>query len=209
MSLNAFDLLMIVFLLIGIIYGAFRGATKQMMGLFSVWLGLIICLWLYIPFSRRILKGLFTKATDTAAASNVIFDTFSFIMLLIIFAATVQFIFIYTTKSPEEKRDKSKKNFTERAEEKSTLSLLNLFGGLITGFIVTLVWLSVFMAPFRYAIFSVRANTNFLNNLRIAMSDSTLIPYFKLVLSWIYLSIQFFIPPTGLPIIFRGFLGEG
>lgn len=209
MSLNAFDLLMIVFLLIGIIYGAFRGAARQLMGLFSAWLGLIICLWLYIPFSRRILRGLFLKTTDSASANNVVFDTFSFFLLVIIFATIVQLIFIYTTKSPEEKRDTSGTSFMDRAEEKSSVSMLNVVGGLITGFIVTAVWISLFMAPTQYAIFSIRSSNNFLNSLRVAMNTSALIPYFQIVLSWIYQSIQFFIPPTGLPVIFRGFLGGG
>ena len=205
--LNAFDLLIIVFLFCGIIYGAFRGASRQLIGLLSAWLGLIICLWLYLPFSRRILKGLFVKKAETANVSNVVFDTFSFIMLLILFAVIVQVIFLLTTKSPEEKTGNRGKHFTERAEQRQSISVLNVFGGLFTGFVVTLVWLSIFMAPVQHAVFSFGGG-GFIGGLRNAMATSALLPLFRQVLGGIYWSISFFIP-GGLPLIFRSFLDGG
>jgi hypothetical protein len=206
--LNAFDLLIIVFLFIGIIYGAFRGASRQLIGLLSAWLGLIVCLWLYIPFSRQILKGLFVKKESTADVSNVVFDTFSFIMLLILFAVIVQAVFVLTTKSPEEKTGGRKKHFTERAEQKQSIGVLNVFGGLFTGFLVTLVWLSIFMAPIQYAVFSLNTGGGFIAGMKTAMTTSALLPLFRQVLAGIYWSISFF-TPGGLPLIFRSFLGEG
>lgn len=208
MTLNEFDLLVIIFLLIGVIYGAFRGAGRQIIGLFSAWLGLIVCLWLYIPFSRRILKGIFLKQENVESASNVVFDTFAFFMLLIVFSAIVQFIIVQTTKSPEEKTDQSGKTFIDRANQKNTISIVNLLGGLITGFVVTAVWVSILMAPVQHALFSMNTSSGFFIQLKSAMSTSFLVPYFKLVLGGIYASIQFFIPSSGgLPVIFRSFLG--
>lgn len=206
MRLNEFDLLIIVFLFIGVVYGVFRGAARQLIGLISAWLGLIICLWLYIPFSRQILKGLFLKQSDVQTASNVVFDTFSFVILLILFAVIVQFLFVQTTKSPEERKDTSGRHFLEKAEEKSSISMVNVVGGLFTGFIVSTVWLSIFMAPVQHAVFSVNTSNSFIAALRGAMNTSAILPLFKQVLSGIYWSIQFF-TPGGLPLIFRSFLG--
>ena len=171
----------------------------QIMGLFSAWLGLIICLWLYIPFSRRILMGMFGKASD-ATANPVVFDTVSFVLLLILFATIVQVIFIQTTKSPEEKKDTSGKDFTEKANKKNSFNFLNVLGGLVTGFIVTAVWLSIFMAPVQYVVFAAGSSS-----LQNALRQSFLMPYFQLVLFGIYTSIKFFIPEQ-LPIIFSSFL---
>jgi len=208
MSFNPFDILVVVLLVIGIIYGAIRGAGRQIMGLFSAWLGLVICLWLYRPFSRNILMGLFAKAAGNSQGSNAVFDTFSFIMLLILFAAILQFIFIQTTKSPEEKTDTSGKTFIEKAQQKSPLSALNILGGLLTGFIVTMVWLSIFLAPIQFVVLAARSGGSFVTGLRVAMSSSALLPFFKQTLTLIYLTIQPFTPPTGLPTIFSSFLGN-
>jgi len=206
MALNEFDLLVIVIILIGIVYGVFRGAGRQIAGLFSAWLGLIVCLWLYIPFSRKILQGIFGKMGG--GGSNVVFDTFSFFMLLIIFSALVQFIILQTTKSPEEKTDASDKTFVDRANQRNTMGALNVVGGLVTGLIVTVVWLSIFMAPIQHAVSSAGSGGTFVVQLRAAMNTSFLIPLLRQVLGMIYWSIQFFIPSSGeLPVIFRSFLG--
>ena len=205
MSLNAFDLLLLVFLLIGVMYGALRGAGRQLMGIISAWLGLIVCLWLYIPFSRRILMGLFKNA-EPSVARTAIFDTFAFIMLLIIFAGLIQFIIIQTTKSPEERTDGSGKSFAEKANDNTTINVGKTLGGIVMGFIITTIWLSVFIAPIRFAIFNVESTNGFVLGLRGAMNTSGLLPYLASVLRLIYVSIQLFIPPTGLPAVFSGFL---
>lgn len=204
MPYNAFDLLIIVFLIVGIMYGAIRGATRQIIGLLSAWLALIACLWLYIPFSRRILLGMFTKAAG--ATSPEVFDTASFIMLLVLFAIFIQVIFIQTTKSPEEKRDTSGKSFIEKAEQKKTVNVLAIVGGLVMGFVVTVVWMSVFLAPIQFVIFAVRSSNSFLNGLQGAMQSSALLPLFNRTLSLIWLSVRPF-APTDLPAIFAGFIG--
>ncbi|MEM7033114.1 MAG: hypothetical protein AAF629_26415 [Chloroflexota bacterium] len=205
MGLNAFDLLLLVFLLIGIVLGAIQGAGRKLVGIISAWLGLIICLWLYIPFSRQILMGLFENS-DGGTRNTAVFDTFAFIMLLIVFSGVIQFIIVQTTKSPEEKTDTSGRSFLEKANESSTINTGKLIGGILMGFIVTTVWISVFVAPIRFAIFNLETGNSFILGLRGAMNTSSLLPYLAMVLRWIYASIQLFIPPTGLPAIFSGFL---
>jgi uncharacterized membrane protein required for colicin V production len=205
--MNEFDLLLIVFILVGVLIGAVRGAVRQLIGLFSAWLGLIICLWLYRPFSRQILMGMF-RNTPREQLNPAVFDTFAFVMLLIVFAVIVQLIFLFTSRSPEEKRQTQKVHWLIKANEKNTVSLLNILGGLVTGLITTVVWISIVLAPFQWVLYSLETPGNFQQSLLIAINNSGLLPYFYQVLYWIYLSIRFFIPPTGLPAIFGNALNS-
>jgi hypothetical protein len=209
MFINEFDLLMIIFLFMGVIYGAIRGATRQTKGLISAWFGLLVCLWLYIPFSRRVLKGIFLKLSPDSYASNVVFDTLAFVILIITFTGLAQLLFIYSSKAPEEKRDTSGKTFMEKANKQfatTSANVFNLFGGLVTGFITTSIWLSLFLAPTQYVLSSVGTG-GLQTGLGSAMNSSLLLPFFHMVLYWVYLSIRLFTPGSGLPSIFSGVLG--
>lgn len=210
MILNPFDLLVIVFLLLGVIYGAIRGASRQTKGLISAWFGLIICLWLYQPFSRKILKGIFLKMAPGSHVGNVVFDTLAFVILIITFAGLAQLLLVFSSQAPEEKKDNTGKTFVDKANKqmgRTSSNIFNLFGGLLTGFISTTIWLSLFLAPIQYVLSSTGGSGNFQNGLRAAMSTSYLLPFFDLVLYWVYLSIRLFIPASGLPSIFSGVLG--
>ena len=207
MALNSFDFLVILILLLGVGLGAVRKVGQQILGLISAWLALIICLWLYIPFSRRVLLGLFAKGGSGAASYTSVFDTVSFFIILFLFAVGIQVVFIQATKSPEAKRDTTGKTFVEKAEEKAPVKFFNIFMGLIVGFVVTVVWLSILMAPLRLVIISAPIRNSLINGLQATMASSALMPFFQQVLTWIYLSIRLFTPATGLPPIFSGFIG--
>jgi len=145
--MNYVDLLLMFILVMGAGYGATRGVTRQLTGLISIWLGLIISLWLYKPFSVKILGGVFTSA------SPLILDSFSFIMLLILFTVIVQGLFIFTTKSPEEKRKKGAKDLNEmldKVDRGPSFGIINALGGLVVGAAVTAVWISIFLAITQY-----------------------------------------------------------
>jgi len=76
-GLNALDLLLLFIMLMGIVVGVLRGMLPQLFSLASIWLGLVITLWLYKPFSIYILQGLGIPSVGS--------DTMSFLMLLFIF----------------------------------------------------------------------------------------------------------------------------
>jgi hypothetical protein len=93
-----------------------------------------------------------------------------------------------------------------KANERNTVNMLNVLGGLVTGMISAIVWISIVLAPIQWVLYSLDTPGNFQQGLRIAIGGSGLLPYFHQVLYWIYLSIRFFIPPTGLPAIFSNAL---
>lgn len=152
--------------------------------------------------------GMFDKSSTLSGGNVAVFDTFAFIMLLIVFSALIQLLIVQTTKSPEERTDASGKTFVEKANEKAPVRIGSLIGGIVMGFIISLIWLSVVIAPIRFVVFSINTNSAFINGLRGAMASSGLLPVLARVLNWVYVSIQYFIPSTGLPSIFSGFLNS-
>jgi len=198
--MNEFDLLLIFILLLGTVYGAFRGALRQVTGLVSAWLAIIIDLWTYRLLSDKILLGQFK------GASPVVMESFAFIILLIIYAILLQMIFIYSTKSPEEKQKKQKsKGLNEMLDEIDkgpNTGILNTLGGLVTGFIATAVWLSLLLALTHYFLYGL---PNTAPALKASMSHSTLLPIFARVLRVLYATITPFYPKA-LPAIFSAML---
>lgn len=195
--MNYVDILIGIILLFGVIFGAIRGGGKQMVGIVSLWLSLIVSLWLYDPLSDKILAGIFE------GASKVVLDSFSFVMLMIFFTGAVQIIFIISSTAPEEKLQKTSKKIDDLMEEAekggSAGSVLNAIAGLITGFIVTILWLSISVALVRYIVF----NSNVSPNLRYSMQTSNLLQYTNQVLEWLFLSIKYFIPREAAAFIGR------
>ncbi len=196
--MNYLDYMLILILVIGAGYGAAKGTVRQITGLVSIWLGLILALWLYKPFSVTIVGGVFTSA------SPLVLDSFSFIVLLLLFTAIVQGVFIFTTKSPEERRKKGKKDLNEmldKVDKGLSFSILDALGGMVMGFFVSAIWLSIVLAITQYFLSSGIGSGAF----RVQLGHSTLLPYFSLLLNWIYVSVKLFIPRQ-LPAIFSALL---
>lgn len=197
--MNNFDLLIFFLIIVGMVYGAMRGTVREIIGLFSVWLALILDLWLYRWLSTVILQGSFPSA------SPVVMDTFAFIILMIIFTLAVNLVFVLSGTSPEDKRKKRvKHDFNEMLEdaERSNFSFMNAFGGMIVGAFVTAFWMSVFFALLEHLL---RATAGAGNAVAVSMAGSRLLPIFKFTVYWIYQSIQFF-TPGDIPAIFQTFL---
>jgi len=198
--MNELDLLLIFIILLGTVYGAIRGAARQFAGLFSAWLAIIIDLWTYRLLSDKILLGQFK------GASPVVMESFAFIILLIIYTIILQAIFIYSTKSPEERRTKRKaKDLNELLDKVNTgpnKSAFNTLGGIVTGFATTVIWLSMLLALTQYFLYGL---PNVAPTLKAGMSGSTLLPIFTRVLGLVYASVSPFYPKS-LPAIFSALL---
>ena len=146
LNLNNLDLLLIVILFVGVLIGLVRGVIPQVISAVSIWLGLVITLWLYKPFSFRILQGL--GIGKTAA------DTLSFFILLIVCFNGVRLLVNYLSKPPEEKiqRKKSKEDPLAEAAKTTTerfvIGPLNALGGMAMGFILITLWMAIILARF-------------------------------------------------------------
>lgn len=196
--MNEFDLLLAFVVFLGVVFGAIRGGSKQIVGLVSIWLALIIDLRVYKVFSVKILQGQFKTA------SPVVMDSFSFILFMIIITAAIQLIFIFTTKPPEEKRRKKVKDLNDlldKTNKGSGTTALNIFFGLFTGFLGTVLWLSIGLALLQYLLASVSGG----GAVKASMANSMLLPYFNTALQYLYLSVKFFAPGE-LPAIFSAVL---
>lgn len=196
--MNAFDLLLVFVVFLGIVWGAIRGGSKQIVGLVSIWLAMVIDLRVYKIFSVNILQGQFKTA------SPAVMDTFSFILFMIIITATIQLIFIFTTTPAEEKRRKKVRDLNDlldKTNKGSGTTVLNVIFGLFTGFLGTVLWLSIGLALLQYLMASVSGG----GALKTSMASSFLLPYFNTALQYFYMSVKIF-APAELPAIFSAVL---
>jgi hypothetical protein len=148
LTLNNLDLLLIVILFVGVLIGLVRGMMPQLISAVSIWLGLVITLWLYKPFSFRILQGLGIGKTGA--------DTLSFFILLIVFFNAVRLLVNYLSKPPEEKIQKKKSKDDPLAEaaktttERFVIGPLNALGGMAMGFILITLWMAIILGAFQF-----------------------------------------------------------
>lgn len=198
--MNYFDMLLILILIVGMALGAIRGFTRQFFGLLSVWLAIVVDLWLYRPFSNLILKGAFP------GASGAIMDSFAFIILMIFFAILLNLVFIFTSTSPEERRRKrTKRDFNQMlddAEKNYGGTIFKAIGGAFMGAVVTAFWLSIILALLQYASGAGGIGATIAEE----MAASQLVPVFKGLLFLIYQSVRLFTPGQQLPVIFSAIL---
>ena len=125
-------------------------------------------------------------------------DSFSFILLFIIFAGSIQLIFILTSQSSEEKTDMSGRDLSQKMDELdkgSGQTIITALAGAFVGFFTTLIWVSIFMVVVRSAL---PESTRF----AIAIDTALLKPYFYQVVYWIYRSVELF-TPGHVPAIFQ------
>ncbi len=193
-NLNNLDLLLIVILFIGVLVGLVRGVLPQVISAVSIWLGLVITLWLYKPFSFRILQGL--------GIGKMGADTVSFFILLIVFFNGVRLLVNYLSKPPEEKIQKKQSKDDPLAEaaktttERFVIGPLNALGGMVMGFILTTLWMAIILGAFQFilqdALFEAGVPEP---GLARELQQSALVRfYFNQVLWAIVQSVDLFIP---------------
>lgn len=213
-GLNTLDLLLIFLLFIGLLIGFLRGVGTQLRSLASIWLGLLIALWLYRPFSNRILQGL--------EMGKVVSDTLSFLLMLFVAYHAIRLIVSFLTRPPEEKMKPIKpKGRVGPVEPPKPSALQRLILGpvgtvlsMILGVVLAIVWISIFMGVlqffFQTGAFSATGVSQ--PGLVGQMQSSTLVPYFNRVLFLIVQSLSLFVLDEGpniLETVVGNFAPEG
>jgi hypothetical protein len=185
----------VVILFIGILVGIIKGVLPQLFSIISIWLGLVVTLWLYKPFSFRILQGLGLPKIGS--------ETLAFLLLLVVFFNAVRLIVKSLSTPPEERKQRKMSKDDPLAEaaksatQRFVIGPLNMLGGAVTGFILTGLWITLVLAaiqfifqptdvPVEYSGFSRGIVTN--------LKGSTLVPIFNSVLSLLSQSVDLFIP---------------
>jgi len=191
--LNVLDLLLLFILFIGVMIGFVRGPGPQIISLASIWLGLLVTLWLYKPFSNFILQEYLNPNSA---------DTMAFLILLIVFFNAIRLAVKSLTKPPEAKK-KRKKNVDDPLDE-APVSATERFitgpayaiGGMVMGLILTTVWLAIILGVFQFTFrvdVSVPGAGVSGQGMANQLHSSFLVPYFNRVLWLIVKSLSLFV----------------
>jgi uncharacterized membrane protein required for colicin V production len=199
---NSLDYLLVLILFIGAVWGLLRGAGKLLIGLFSLYVGLVISLLLYQP-----LANFFRNVLQTMSVSGS--QSLAFVFLLLVSVNALSLLTRYLSTPPEERKRKKKSELQEAVTKGGRRFLtgpLNQLVGLLVGFLVTIVWISLILAVFQFA---VRSGWPAANDARVAiqaqLGASTLVPVFGEALNRIYWSVSIWVPGE-VPTILSGLL---
>jgi uncharacterized membrane protein required for colicin V production len=198
--LNELDLLLLVIFLISGLYGMTRGAVPQIVSAISLWLGIVIALWLYTPLSHRIIKGVFQ------GWSFQVSDTLAFFILFGIFFHTVRLIILYLVFPPESdeaakkaeirrKKKREKEGLDESMLQRYILGPLNLIVGMFMGVILAVLWWSIIIGMLQFILQPSLAPAGALANLAFSMRRSYLVfNILNQVLIYLSMSVDLFRP---------------
>ncbi len=204
MNFTPLDYMLIFFLILGTVWGLLRGATRLLITLFSLYVGLILSLWLYRPFAnylRSLLPGMSITGSEALA----------FVFLLLILVNGFAFFTEYFSTPPEERRRKKRGEVEEAVTQTGRRFItgpLSQIGGLVVGFVVTVVWISLLLAVLQFV---VQTEWPIANGARFTfqgeLATSTLKPTFNEVLVLIYRSVRIWVPGE-VPSVFAGLLSQ-
>jgi hypothetical protein len=200
LGLNTLDLLLLVILFVGILIGFVRGLLPQVISAVSIWLGLVVTLWFYVPLSSQILQ----PETSGFGMAKTPADTIAFIVLLIVFFNGFHLLVNYLSKPPEEKKKKKKRGKIGPIEEPTRTPTqrfitgpLNAFGGMTMGFLLTVMWAALILGVLQFIFQPTGTDvpyTGFSRGLVNNMRTSALLPFFNGVLFVIVQSVDLFVP---------------
>ncbi len=203
-NFGALDYMLVFFLILGTVWGLLRGATRLLIGLFSLYVGLILSLWLYKPLAnylRSLLPGMSITGSEALA----------FVFLLLVLVNGFAFFTEYFSTPPEERRRKKRGEVQEAVAQTGRRFLtgpLSAIGGLVVGFVVTVVWISLLLAILQFV---VQAEWPIANGARFTfqgeLATSTLKPTFNQILTLIYRSVKIWVPGE-VPSVFSGLLSQ-
>ncbi|GAB4543637.1 MAG: hypothetical protein Kow0063_36970 [Anaerolineae bacterium] len=200
--LNALDFLLIFFLLVGALWGLIRGAGRLLIGLFSLYVGLVVTLLLYRPlanFFRDLLPAMSIQGSQALA----------FVALLFVLVNGISFLTRSLSTPPEERRRKQRGELQEavaRGGQRFLAGPINQLAGLLLGIVVAVVWISLILAVLQFSLgYGLPVGGGAAATFRRQLESSTLVPLFNYVLSLIYLAVSFWIPGDA-PNLFSGLI---
>jgi len=199
---NMLDYLLVLVLLIGVFWGLMQGVGRLLIGLFSLYVGLVASLLLYRPlgaFFRELLPGMSVSGSQALA--------FVFLLLLIVNGLSLLTRFLGTP--PEERKRKKKGEMQEAVERGGTrfvIGPLNALGGLLVGLVVTAVWTSLILAVLQFALRAGGPVRGVGASFAHQLSMSALVPVFNYVLFLVYRSVSVWLPGDQIPGIFAKIL---
>jgi hypothetical protein len=201
------DLLLFLIVVGTMLWGMFRGAVRQFIGLLGLYVATVASLWLYPSFA--LLVGVLMPNLSESGR-----ETIAFLFLLILISNIVSAMVRSIVETPPEERKRKKPREQEgiaeavaKTGERFIFAPLNLLGGMVFALISACVWISLVTVVLRYSLIApwpaydgVRAFLleGFLQSRLMFLFDAALIIIYNSVSPWV--------PRTGgeLPPIFSG-----
>ncbi len=200
---NALDFLLIFFLMVGALWGLLRGAGKLLIGLFSLYVGLVISLWLYRPlgqFFRDLLPTMSVQGSQALA----------FVILLFVLVNGISFFTRFFATPPEERKRKPRGEVQEavtKGGQRFVTGPLNQLMGLVLGIVVAIIWVSLILAVSQFVLRSGFVTGSSAGAFRQQLDTSVLVPWSNYALTLIYMAVSFWIPGDA-PNILAGFMEQ-
>lgn len=205
--MNWLDLLLVLIVVGTMLWGMYRGAVLQLIGLLGLYVAIVASLWLY-P-SLAILVGMLIPKLSQSGR-----ETTAFLFLFIFVSNVVSAMMRSLVAAPPEERKRKKPPEEEgitdalaKTSERFIFAPLNLLGGMVFALISACVWISLVTAALRY---SLLLPWPAYDGVRVFLLDgflqSRLIYLFDAAMIIIYTSVSPWVPSTGgeLPAIFSG-----
>jgi len=203
MEFNMLDYLLVVLLLVGTFWGLMQGVTRLLTDLLGLYIGLVVTLLLYRP-----LGGFFKELLPIMSVQGS--EALAFALLLMILVNGLGLASRFTGIPPEDRKRKTKLNLEEPTEpgcRRYVWGPLNQLGGLLVGFVVSTVWLSLLLAVLQFMLRTGgEATVSGSGGLRVQLQTSALVSVFNYVVYLIYRSVSFWLPGDQVPAIFSRIL---
>lgn len=198
MSFNSLDYMLIVLLLLGTFWGMMQGVVRLLTDLLGMYIGLVVTLLVYRPigdFFRRLVPGMSVSGSEALA----------FALCMTVLVTGLSLVSRFTGIPPENRKRRRKLNVEETQPtgcRRRVLSPMNQLGGLLVGFVVSIIWLSLALAVLQFLFRWGGSNVGAARGLRIQLQTSDLVPVANHVVYLIYRSVSFWFPTGQAPTIF-------
>lgn len=197
MTYNMLDYLLVLILVMGTFGSMTRGPIKALIGVLSLYVGLVVSLLLYLPlagFLRR-LSPLMSIAAAQALA---------FAGLLMVSTNALDILTRYLgTPAWERRRAQPATGQEEIVESRGRRFLIGMPAtllGLGVGFVVTAIWMSLGLAILQFLLKTgAPAAGDVGDSLSKQLSTSALVPVFNYGLYRVYQSVSFWLPKSNTP----------
>lgn len=205
--MNWVDLLLFLIVIGAMLWGMFRGAVRQLIGLLGLYVAIVASLWLYPSFA--VFVGALMPNLSENGRETIAF-LFLFILISNIVSAVMRSIFVTQPEERKRKKPLGREGITDavaKTSKRFIFAPLNLLGGMVFALISTCVWISLITALLRHAlVVPWLAYDGIRAFLLDGLVQSGTMALFDGALGIIYTSVSPWVPRTGgeLPAIFSG-----
>jgi len=199
---NMLDYLLLLIIVPSAAWAALQGMARLLIGVFSLYIALVVSLLLYLPlarFLRDLVHEFSVVGSQALAFAAIVFVVFTGLSMLTLF----------TTTPAEERRRKKKKSLASLGGDtgrsllrRFVIAPLKTLIGFVIGLIVSSVWISLGLALLQYVVQSPATVGYYGAGLRFQLHMSALTPMFNIVLYLVYRAVSIWLPGADMPIIF-------